>query len=91
MHKNTKYNLGIFLGLGIIGGMLIAPDKGEVLRSRFLYSIKKNIRKAGYHLANIVCQQATLLNEAKVASQEVVILAKEKADAILKEITTITT
>ncbi len=93
MKKKNKYNVVFFSGLilGILSGLVLAPSKGESIRSIILYRIKKIGNKFSYFILRIFkTKKFKVINEAKATGNEVIRTTRSRAKKLLDDIKTIT-
>ena len=90
MSKTNKFLLGTFIGscIGMIIGLIYAPQKGEKTRREVIYHINSYITE----LKNILDYTKSRKNtpsEAKQRGIDIISQAKEKALQLEKEINTL--
>ncbi|AWN81426.1 YtxH domain-containing protein [Candidatus Cardinium hertigii] len=91
-----KWNLKSFcmlfvvLCLGILVGILAAPETGSVVRSGLMYNLKSYRKKLKALVRQLIGNKYANTNQAKSMGEEVITDVIQGAEKILKELSVLT-
>src|SRR3569623_596068 len=88
MRRKSISFIALLLGavLGLVGGLLFAPARGENIRKVLSYRIKSYAEKLQELIRTLSYTKATVSSQAKVASQEVIDETISKAKQLLQDV-----
>ena len=78
-----------YISLGIAIGILIAPSKGETIRSKIIYRFRFLGDKLAEFFLKIFSNEKHIVNTAKIQGDKIISESEEKARQVLEEIESI--